>query len=112
MLTFASPGCQAAHLPQRRTADRDTQEEQTMTTTERHVAVSSEIRFRRALRDQLVSTIEGRNMSIDQLAQTVGMLPSGAQALMARGDWTLRTCLRVAESLGVDVHPKLEHRDA
>lgn len=72
--------------------------------------VTSEDRFRRALREQLVARIEEQQLDIDELAERVGMLPSGAQALMGRHDWTLRTCLRVAESLGVDVRPTVEDR--
>ena len=40
----------------------------------------------------------------------VGLLPSGAQALMARRDWSLAMCLRVAESLDVEVHPSVAPR--
>ncbi len=75
-------------------------------------AIVSEEQFRRLLRDQLVQQIHDRELDVDQLAETIGMLPSGAQALMARRDWTLRTCLRVAQSLDVDVRPRLERRDA
>lgn len=81
-----------------------------MPVAEREDRTSREDRFRRALRDQLVVRVEELQLDIDELAEAVGMLPTGAQALLARRDWTLRTCLHVADSLGVDVHPMLEHR--
>lgn len=84
----------------------------TMATSQRSREIASEDRFRRHLRDQLVQQIRERDLDVDQLADTVGMLPSGAQALMARRDWTLGTCLRVADSLDVEVRPSLERRDA
>lgn len=83
-----------------------------MPVAERQDRTSREDRFRRALRDQLVARIEEQQLGIDELAEAVGMLPTGAQALLSRRDWTLRTCLHVADSLGVDVRPSLEHRDS
>jgi hypothetical protein len=82
-----------------------------MPVAERQDRTSREDRFRRALRDQLVARIE-EQLGIDEFAKAVDMLPTGAQALLSRRDWTLRTCLHVADSLGVDVRPSLEHHDS
>lgn len=83
-----------------------------MTVVERQDHTSREDRFRRELRDQLVGRIEERQLELEEFAEAVGMLPTGAQALLSRRDWTLRTCLHVAESLGIDIRLMLECRDS
>lgn len=80
-----------------------------MTTTETQTrATAAEDRLRRHLRDALMVQIEGRRLAPEDLADLTGMLPSGARALMSRKDWSLRTCLRVAESLGYRIDASVE----
>lgn len=76
----------------------------------RHDDVVREDRFRRQLRDELVHHMQERDLDEGAIAEMVGLLPSGAQALMARRDWSLAMCLRVAESLDVEVHPSVAPR--
>ena len=76
----------------------------------RHDDVVREDRFRRQLRDELVHHMQERELKEGEIAQMVGLLPSGAQALMARRDWSLAMCLRVAESLDIEVHPSVAPR--
>jgi len=72
--------------------------------------VVREDRFRRQLRDELVDHMRERDLEARDIANLVGLLPSGAEALMARRDWSLAMCLRVAESLDIEVHPSVAPR--
>jgi hypothetical protein len=77
----------------------------------RHDDVVREDRFRRQLRDELVEHMRERELEEQDIADLVGLLPSGAEALMARRDWSLAMCLRVADSLDVEVHPSVAPRN-
>lgn len=69
-----------------------------------------EDRFRRALRDELMARLQERSIDVATFAEMTGLLPAGAHALMERKDWSLSTCLRVAESLDVEVLPQVSDR--
>jgi hypothetical protein len=43
----------------------------------------------------------------EQLAQKLGLLPIGAEVLLARSDWSIETALKVAEAVGLEVEFKV-----
>jgi hypothetical protein len=64
--------------------------------------------FYRSLRDAVVSEIDRRSLDADSVAEIVGMLPSGAAALLQREVWPVETALRVAGALGLRIEPRAE----
>lgn len=70
-----------------------------------------EDRFRRALRDELMTRLRERGIDATEFAEMTGLLPAGAHALMERKDWSLSTCLRVADSLDVEILPRVSDRE-
>jgi hypothetical protein len=58
------------------------------------------------LREQICARIAKDNVTPDQLAERLGLLPVGAEVLLARDEWSLDTALRIAEAVGLEV--KLE----
>lgn len=81
-----------------------------MTYADPQLATAAEDRLRRRLRNDLVAKIEDRHLDSEALAELVGMLPSGAQALMTRKDWSLATCLRIAASLNCEISATVQPR--
>lgn len=64
-----------------------------------------ELVFRKGLRDAIVQEIERRGLDTGALAEVLGMLPSGAHALLERDNWNLQTSMRVAHALNIRVEP-------
>lgn len=64
--------------------------------------------FERQVREALADEITRQEMSPDELAEVLDMLPSGARALLERDRWSLRTALRVADGLGLSLEARVE----
>lgn len=72
--------------------------------------VNEERAFEVALREGIMRAIKERGLSAENVAMETGMLPSGVDALFARGAWPLSTALRVAQGLGLEVRPEVAKR--
>jgi hypothetical protein len=52
-------------------------------------------------RDELRTRLEGGDLSIDEAARRLGLVPEGVQTLLRRG-WSFEEAYRVASALGFD----------
>jgi predicted XRE-type DNA-binding protein len=59
------------------------------------------------IRLQIMQEIERRSLDIRQVADALGMLPSGASLLMERRSWPLELGVRIARELGLRVEVKV-----
>lgn len=60
-----------------------------------------------ALQRRVREEIGQRNVSPEQLARKLGLLPVGAEVLLAREEWSLETAIQVAEAVGLEVELKV-----
>lgn len=65
--------------------------------SDRSLAIRSDLE--RRIREQL----EQNEVTAEQLAEKLGLLPVGAEVLLAREDWSLDTAFRIAEAIGLDI---------
>jgi hypothetical protein len=63
----------------------------------------TEVAFQQKLRDFVKREIERRQLTVDDVAKELNLLPSGARALLERQVWPIETGLRVAQQLSCDV---------
>lgn len=70
-----------------------------------------EMRVQKTLRELVKSEIDKRQLSVDDVAKTLDLLPSGAQALLERQVWSIETALRVAERLWVDMEIEIRPKN-
>ncbi len=54
-----------------------------------------------AIREAVINKINQRGLSIEEVAQEFGLLPSGAHLLMQRTQWKLEVAVRAAEAVGI-----------
>jgi len=69
-----------------------------------------ELAFATQLRELAVRQIDRRDISVDEIAERLQMLPLGVEMLLNRGSWSVEVGIRVTEALGVDV--RLEAAEA
>jgi hypothetical protein len=55
--------------------------------------------------------MERDKLTKEQLADKLGILPVGAEVLLAREDWSLDTAFRVAEAVGLEIKVSVEPGD-
>jgi plasmid maintenance system antidote protein VapI len=55
------------------------------------------------VRDAALKEIARRSLTVDEIAELLNIMPTGASVLLKRADWALDTALRIAEALDVDV---------
>lgn len=68
-----------------------------------------EFHFRREITALLLTEIERRRLTPEDVAQLAGLHPSGAVGLMKRDAWPLSNAFRVAKGLKVRLAPSLEN---
>jgi len=71
---------------------------------------ATEERIRNEIRDVVMREIERQQLTDDELARQLGMLPSGATMLRQRRVWALGEAIWIAEKLGVDVSVEVAPR--
>lgn len=59
--------------------------------------------FQHQLRDMALAVIEREQLTREDLAQRLDMLPVGVEMLLGRKTWPMHVCLYVTEVLDVDV---------
>lgn len=64
--------------------------------------------MREKLRQIVIQEIKRRGLDKNQLAEKLGLLPSGADLLISRDSWSLEKGLRIAEALNMKVDLKVE----
>ena len=63
----------------------------------------TELGVQHQLRAALVHHIEVLELSQTELADRLGILPAGSRALLESPVWSLETCFRVADAIGLKV---------
>lgn len=61
-----------------------------------------ELTVQRELRARIEEEIRKRQITHEQMAKELDLLPSGAQALMERKEWSIEIALRIAQCLKVE----------
>lgn len=61
-----------------------------------------ETKIKDGLRSVIQKTIDEKHLSLEQLADLLGLLPVGAEVLLHR-EWDFETCFRLAEVVGLEV---------
>jgi len=59
----------------------------------------------------VLDAIKARGVTHQQLAERLGLLPIGAEVLMAQSDWSLDVTWRVAEVVGLKVKVSVDPVD-
>lgn len=65
---------------------------------------------RAALQRRVRDTIQERALSPAKLAALLGLLPVGAEVLLAEPEWSLDTTVEVADALGLDIEFNVKPR--
>lgn len=63
------------------------------------------------VREAVLREVENRGLSVDEIAELLGIMPTGATVLMKRSQWPIEVALRIAEALDVDVKFAIQERD-
>lgn len=63
----------------------------------------------RKLRDEILRAIESRNLTTEEVASALRLLPSGAKVLLREESWPVETGLRVAGALGIGIQIVVDH---
>lgn len=63
--------------------------------------------IRSLIRDKVLAEIKRRSMSYEQLAQELGLLPTGARVLLEQSYWSVERGLRVAIALGLKINVEI-----
>jgi hypothetical protein len=63
-----------------------------------------------ALKDTIMEEIKRLDLDNVQLADRLGLLPSGVELLINRDYWSIETGLRIAEALNLGIELSVERR--
>lgn len=63
-----------------------------------------EVDVQRQLRKMILEEIDKRQLTVEQLALELDLLPSGAQALLEKSVWPIEIALRIAERLNIQLN--------
>lgn len=55
------------------------------------------------VREAVLREVERRGLTVDEIAELLNIMPTGASVLLKRPDWAIDVALRIAEALDVDV---------
>lgn len=55
------------------------------------------------LREAVLKEIDRRGLTVEEIAELLNVMPTGASVLLKRSQWSIEVALRVAEALGVNV---------
>lgn len=119
---FASPGCYQCGGPNR---DREghfvypeapdfcceqcfRKYNSELPSTVRHLVLEhpspTELDVTRSLREAILEQVLIRDLDNNEIAKCLGLLPVGAEVLLNKKSWSLETCFRFADALGMRVY--------
>jgi plasmid maintenance system antidote protein VapI len=64
------------------------------------------------LKEAVSREIDRRNLTIEEIAELLNIMPTGANVLLKRSNWSIDVALRIAEALNVDVRFAIEEGDS
>ena len=58
---------------------------------------------RSKLQQSVRAALAGRQLTLENLAERLNLLPVGAEVLLAQKDWPLETSFMIAEAIGLEI---------
>lgn len=68
-----------------------------------------EIDFGRRLREEVSELLRTQRLSVEGLAETLRLMPSGVEVLLRKVTWSPSVAFRVAEALDIPVEVRVDH---